>query len=495
MPELQANDNKTTWRPLDVGVAVVIGFFGLLVRLRALLAHRSFWCDEAMLALNITRRGFRALLQPLDWNQAAPVGFLEAERLAVKLLGASEIALRIVPFLSGIGILILGLFLARRHLSRAAGLTAMLLLAASDTLIYYSNDLKQYESDAFLFLLFVCAMLYAYESGFSRRAVAAVAAVGAAVLFGSHTIFFAMGGFLLAACILDGPTELIRHWRRWGAIVLAWGAAFAVDYGYFLRSTASNTFLYKYWQSGFLPSPAFSAGSARWIVRSCYTNIAYAVGGEEARFQSALLLVCIILGAIRLWRDQRRLLLLLWSPFFLVFAASLVRRFPFEGRLITFLVPGCLITAAAAVDVLRQRWVLTLGLCLLPAIAAIDKLAAPERVEELRPVLQAIKPRIRPGDTIYVYFEGRAAFEYYRRLLDVPGLTIVSGVDPGDYFGVYEQDVERLRGHGRVWLVATHMIDFSARDEATLLTVPFARNGAELDRAADVGAVAILYRL
>ena len=61
--------------------------------------------DEAMIALNIERRSYAELFGTLDFNQAAPLGFLWLEKAAVQLLGPSELALRLWPLLAGIAAL------------------------------------------------------------------------------------------------------------------------------------------------------------------------------------------------------------------------------------------------------------------------------------------------------------------------------------------------------------------------------------------------------
>ena len=56
----------------------IIGF-GVLVRLARYLADFSLEVAESQLALNLVERSFADLLSTLDYDQAAPVGFLFAE--------------------------------------------------------------------------------------------------------------------------------------------------------------------------------------------------------------------------------------------------------------------------------------------------------------------------------------------------------------------------------------------------------------------------------
>ena len=83
-------------------LSFIIICFGILVRLVQYLFNRSLWADEAVLALNIVNRSYLELLEPLDYEQGAPIGFLILEKLAVQLFGDNEYALRLVPLLSSI---------------------------------------------------------------------------------------------------------------------------------------------------------------------------------------------------------------------------------------------------------------------------------------------------------------------------------------------------------------------------------------------------------
>jgi predicted membrane-bound mannosyltransferase len=135
---------------------------GVALRLIEYLHNRSMWWDESMLALNILHRTARQLWQPLDYNQGAPIGFLLLERLAVNMFGQGELALRLVPLISGILSVFLFYRVALRFLTPLGARISMALFAISDTLIYYSAEVKQYSTDVAVALLVILASQEAF---------------------------------------------------------------------------------------------------------------------------------------------------------------------------------------------------------------------------------------------------------------------------------------------------------------------------------------------
>src|SRR5689334_11792537 len=75
---------------------------GIALRVAQYAAGRSLWIDEAWLALNLIEKPFSALTGRLDFNQAAPVGFLLVEGALAKLIGYGEKTLRLFPLLCGV---------------------------------------------------------------------------------------------------------------------------------------------------------------------------------------------------------------------------------------------------------------------------------------------------------------------------------------------------------------------------------------------------------
>src|SRR2546425_11946082 len=94
---------------------------GAALRIRQYLVNRSFWLDESFLSINVIEKPFTKLFGPLQFNQAAPPGFLLVERLATDVFGRSEYVFRAFPLACGLVSIFLFVRLARRLLPSEVG--------------------------------------------------------------------------------------------------------------------------------------------------------------------------------------------------------------------------------------------------------------------------------------------------------------------------------------------------------------------------------------
>jgi len=101
--------HNRTWKYTAIGIVIA----GSLVRLVHYINNRSLWLDESMLARNILDRGPLELLQPLKFDQGAPVLFLQLVKLVTFVFGSGELALRLVPLVGSLVSLILFYHVAR----------------------------------------------------------------------------------------------------------------------------------------------------------------------------------------------------------------------------------------------------------------------------------------------------------------------------------------------------------------------------------------------
>jgi hypothetical protein len=116
--------------------------------------------------------------------------------------------------------------------------------------------------------------------------------------------------------------------------------------------------------------------------------------------------------------------------------------------------------------------------------------------EELRPVMQTLAARRRPGDTIYVYYATEPAFRVYAARTGVPLSGAVIGSCARDDWRRYVSELDRLRGRGRVWVVASHLYRGQV-DEDSLITqyLRVIGRGTPMAAVATLDAWARLYDL
>ncbi len=198
---------------------------GIALRLRQYLFNRSLWFDEASLALNVVDRDVTTLLtEPLAYLQTAPPGFLVAARSMVVALGPFDWALRLVPFIAGVSVVLLAVLLARRELTSTVGrLTFVGLVALSPVLIFYSSEFKQYSSDA----LAAIAILVVFSSRSSPYGTLLLAGTGLVALVCSLPAIFvaAPAGFFASVrgrALASVQAAPIRRSRMAGRGRAAW---------------------------------------------------------------------------------------------------------------------------------------------------------------------------------------------------------------------------------------------------------------------------------
>jgi dolichyl-phosphate-mannose-protein mannosyltransferase len=401
--------------------AVVLG---IALRFRAYQFRRSLWTDEAMLALNVVRRGYVGLTGPLDLLQGAPIGFLWVQRASVAVFGNNELALRLFPFLAGVASLFLFVLVARRLLTTWAVPIAVLLFATIQPLVYYSSEAKQYSVDVAAGLLVVHATLRLIERPVAPRPALHFGALCAVAVLFSHPATIVAA----AAVVLVGVGLARRQeWRTVRALALGsslWMGVFLLQYLRSLRHLAGNDALDSFWAPGYAPRP-FRLGSAlAWAQH----GIARLVPDPIAVGSPVVLLTLVTAGAFALSRRRGRAaaLLLLMSGGAL--AAAMLHLYPLRWRLALYLVPFVVLTAVAAFDFApprspARRLLRSAALVLIAVVAwtpVHDSVVAfrhPQTVTEMRPLLQHIAQRARPGDAIYVHWTANAEFEYYAAVL------------------------------------------------------------------------------
>jgi uncharacterized membrane protein len=481
---------------------------GVALRLLRYLSDRSLWLDEAYLANSILTYSFKQLLtQPLMHWQAAPVGFVLLQKLAVTLLGNSEYALRIVPLLAGIASIPIFYGIVRRCLQPTAQVLATGLFITIDPLIYYSSEAKQYGMDVMIALAIVWAAIYFRERQTSWGRLIVLSAVGMLGIFCSHPAIFVLAstGLVLLVDLLRAKQFTLA--LRLGAVGILWLGLFAINYVLFLRPLMHHSGLAAYWAADYMPYDAL--GATRWLGMELY-GLYFGYATMWLPLVDTAILATLI-GIVWFWRQNRTVLALLMLPLLATLAAAMIHVYPFGSRLVLFLVPLLIVLMGAGCALLwesilpRRRWiaVLILASIFVPTTARdVYYLIIPQKREEIRPVLAYIRDHKQPGDKLYIFYISDVPFRYYQNRfglekdrLGLADMPLILG-QPGDRDpSLYRTDLARLRGQGRVWVLITHPRALGGVDEEQLFPAILDSWGKQRDQVKAFNATAMLYEM
>lgn len=375
---------------------------GIVVRVTRYLAERSLWGDEGALALNLVNKPTRELLEPLEYYQGAPTGFLLAEKAVIGVLGDDEFALRLFPLLCGIAALFLFAAVARRLLAPGAAAMALLLFATLEPLVYYSSEVKQYSTDVAAGLLLLYAVTVADWDRLKVRTAVAIAAGGAAVAWLSHPALIVLAALGAAVFVASWNERRLAAIRRILLVGSVWaGSALA---SYLVNSNNATAV-----GSAVLDSSPESGLAPIKLVDALWDVFAHPVG--VARTTTALGIVATAVGIAVLLRRSLRHALFITTPIAGTLLAALLDLYPFSDRFVLFLVPFFLLLMGeglwAIVEVTASRLpVLALAAPALllgyPLATAAENVVSPPGHEEVKNVLRHVDARWQPGDTLYV---------------------------------------------------------------------------------------------
>lgn len=482
--------------------------FGILVRLVQYLYNRSLWNDEAALALNIVNRSYAELLKPLDYDQAAPVGFLFVEKLAIQLFGDSEYSLRLFPFLSAIISLFLFYRLAQRCLQPFAVWISLALFSSLHIIVYYATEVKQYSSDVAIAILACLLFIDLSQSKLNYVQVIIYGILGGTLIWFSHSVVFILAGLALSQLLLAFLHQEVTKLLKLLGVYLVWATSFSILYFVSLQSLADQTDLFNSWANRNTFPKSFT--DFLWLLTTFWKFFHKPLGFPDVFLGIAIL--TFFLGCKSLIKTNSRILFIFASPIIVTFFAAYLHLYPFDGRLVLFLTPffSLLIGEGAAVikyTKLSQKakiGTLILILLLVPPIGTAGYLIVrPYEKQEIRPVMAYIKEHQQQKDTIYVYQRAEFQFKYYVNKFGYQAEDYILGIDDldkQDGQGIsdnewqrYIRDLDRLRGKPRVWIVFSHVRSWAQEKER--VTAYLDTFGSQLDAFETKGSYVYLYNL
>jgi 4-amino-4-deoxy-L-arabinose transferase-like glycosyltransferase len=443
-------------RPYLTGLAVAL-IFGVAVYFRlSELGSRNLWTDEAWVALAVMKP---TATEALAAGQSTPPFYLLTVWAMVQLWGHSELVLRSLSWLFGVGTLGLIWRFSRSLAAVPAALLALAAVAFSPIMVYYSKELKQYSGDAFFAVgvLWLTERLQARKGGQGWLALAGVVGLGY-----SQPLIFTLPVVWAVLWVTLPRGQRPRLFCLGGV----WLLAAAGYYLLFIRREIDPE-LVAYWTQDF-PDLSGLLPFFRWLGPALYRYFWYFLG-EWGVIWGPLLLAAGMMVMVQ--RGRGRVVLYLMGPLLLAFGAACLHRYPFMAhyggnRLMLFSAPVLYVLVAAGgwgvFEMLwrrRQRWIaLALTALLLAALnlrAGVKENLSPlNNREEIQPLVALLEANLQPQDLIYVYYFAVAPFKYYYHGPN-PGICwgrscVEQGLDPAGQARTPPQ---------RLWLIASHIPD------------------------------------
>ncbi|MFB2838646.1 glycosyltransferase family 39 protein [Floridanema evergladense] len=489
--------------------------FGIIIRLAQYISNRSLWGDEAYIALNIVDRSYLELLQPLDYDQAAPPGFLWIEKLAVQLFGNNEYSLRLFPLIAGIVSLLALYQIGKWTVSAIALPISLILFSCLKYPLYYATEVKQYSSDIMVGLLLCLLLIPLRDRILKKSKVFLLGFLGIVAMWFSHTAIFPLGGVELACLITSSPQKRKAIVINRLPAYLIWLIGFALYYLFIISKSIKNESL----QSAWSPEYPKSIFDILWLLDSIGRFFHKPLGFVGVADGIAIL--AFIIGGITLYRSNRINLLILISPILATLTATYLHKYPFRTRLILFLTPYfILIIAEGAAFLLsqlniakfnqtkRRNYVGILGVIIscsliLPASFQAGKyLFQPETKYELRPVIAYIKAHQQPNDVLFGDGGGASAqLEYYAGKYGYSKSQYVLGYNDflkkeeisDQVWSNFQKQFNQLQNQPRVWFLFSGI---GLKDKRAEIVEPrLDRIGQKITYFEQPGAFTYLYQL
>lgn len=481
-------------------IALFICLIGLFLRAYFFVINRSLWLDEAMLALNIVNRSFLDLLKPLDFNQASPIGFLLAQKAVISLLGISDYTLRIIPLIAGLVSVPMMYLVSKKFVGKESALFLLGMFALSPKLIYYSSELKQYSTDVLTTVGLLWITLKCLQDNSAPSILIVFGIVGCLATWISHPSLFVFVGIFLTI----GLTFTIQRNKNrlfWLiSIGVIWMINLLLVYFFNLQHLEQNNHLINYWSFAFAPLPPWN--NLSWYYRALINMLRDPAELPINAMVIGLLFIGVSSFAFKKWQFA----LSLNFPFLLALIASAFKKYPFNGRLLLFLLPLLLLLLTEGVERVKEILLkinkflakfiyisLVMYFLYNPIMVAYKNVRSPPMGEHIKPVMAYISKNYLDTDLIYVYYGAVPAFEFYKSQYGLG--RYIRGISARNEPTKYLEDIERLRGNRRVWFIFSHNCSWCIVNEQEFILEYLDKIGVKRDEFLSSGASVFLYDL
>ncbi|MCY2936334.1 MAG: hypothetical protein NT172_19480 [Planctomycetota bacterium] len=327
---------------------------GVLIRTLMLLKKRPFWLDETSLYGNIVDRSIYDMLSQLKSEQVVPPGFLMLLRCTYQIMGQNEIALRALPFLSGIMALILFLSFCREHFSGSSGFVCAALFTLNSDLIYYCQEMKPYAMDVLVGVLAMRMLMKSQVANESSTVGWEWWALALSPWFSIAGLFNIVG---LAIMLGIKARRNLSRLRPLLIVSIVWVVSFGICYRMEGKQVSPNSGLWVFWHFAFL-----KWDQPRQNIALLLDNLINPLHFLSSFSNTPIMMAwagCVVLtlgiGWIRLRYHSRLLFEFISICLGGMGAASLLRLYPSHGRTLISITPFVICIFGEGVRRLREK--------------------------------------------------------------------------------------------------------------------------------------------
>lgn len=466
-------------------VILIITLFGIGLRTFHLIYNRSLWMDEIYLVSSFFHLNYIDLATAtLDYGQKAPIGFLWTVKLITDIFGYSEIAFRLIPFISGIISLFLFIKICRYFLKPNAQIIALTIFSFAPAIIYHSTEIKQYATECLATLLALYLFtIYGNKIDWTSKLFWAL--FGSILLWFSYSVIFILTGMAIAISInylLNKNYKLLLI-----NIVpfLMWMASFLISYFLFTYKRNDSEWAI-YWFKAydyFMPFPPSDLQQLKWFVRNLLNMLDYPLGLNwnvneltssmiKILFIPFIPLILLFTGIFSLKYKKKVAFGILLMPCLFLLIASGLKLYPLRERFWVFIAPIFILFIGFGFEYLNEKFksnqkigmiilILTIG---GPVLQSAYYLIYPFKFYKhkksfAKEAFWFINQHYKDGDLVYNYWNNYPGYNVYGQIESYK-YTVVQGKDyrfDVNDIAAYNQklknEFKQFRGARRVWII------------------------------------------
>lgn len=411
-------------------LALSFACYGVFLRSTYFFYNRSMWFDETSLAFNILDKNWWEFFLPLAHRQTAPVFFMILTK-CLSIEAYPEMSMRIIPFISGLaGIGVFLIFVQKFIQNKWGQIFAFGFFCFNTQLIFYSQEFKQYGSDALFFMLvllsafslkfkeasqkklFFYGLLYALAIGCSQTAI-----------FGATVVF---SDILLTTPFVRFKKPFF-HWKNIGKYMTLTLPFVLTFIPFFLTQFYFHPEK-EYFSGWWAKEGGFFADNFTHNKNLFWTNMRFFFPFDniELLFVAGLMLLGFILFLINLKNKESRLIVL---SILLAFTLTALKIYPFLNRIILYILPLFLILFCKIWDLSskeRNKQILSLLLVIPFSFLLGQNAVASYRLFGLkeynwdnpREAMMLAKEYGKPDDIFIMQLYRKTYHDFYMKMLD-----------------------------------------------------------------------------